>query len=222
MDKNPTTGADEKAPDAGTEQNPADAKIDYGAELEAEKKRGKPDPVIAAQAFKERRKKDGDEGGDDDEENDDDKPLTRREARELFQSEQKNSPLVLDMATRISDSPEEAALIVEIHKNRTFPAGMTLQDQIEESYAIANRKKLPSKAAELARAGRSSDAASRDAATTYRDGQSGTQPKMSASDTASYERAGFKFNLDTKLWEKKLPSGKTLVKDPVTKRTELR
>lgn len=190
--------------------------IDYDAELEAERKRGKPDLEIAKKAFKERQEK-----REEVDESDDDKPLTRKDLARIRDEARKeaNADRIREIAESLAENPKQVDLIVEIHKNRGFPEGMTLKEQVEEAFILANRKRIQSKLGELTRAVASKETVSRDAASTHRDPMEGTAPRMSADDTAAYKRAGFEYNQKSKAWAKKLPNGKTLFKDSKTKRT---
>ena len=125
-----------------------------------------------------------------------------------------NNERIVEVAKEMSSSTEEADLIVEIHKNRIFPGHLTLREQLEEAQAIANRKRFKSENSELKRALNSKENASNDSSTTIRDGQTGSSPKMNSADEAAYKRAGYSYDSKSKLWKKKLPNGKTLIKDP--------
>jgi hypothetical protein len=200
---------------------------DYKALLEEErKKREDAEKALAEKRFKSsERKRKNEDDEDDIDDDEDDKPLTKKDLKSILERERHTiqretySDRIIEIADEISDSPEEAELVVEIHRNRTFPSHLTLREQLQEAQAIANAKRLASKNGELKRALRSKDTASRDAAGTHRDPMEGTAPKMSAQDTESYKRAGFSFDAKDRLWKKKLPSGKFLIKDPKTKRT---
>lgn len=199
---------------------------DYEAELEKERKaREAAEKALADARFKKSEAKRKAEESDDLEDDEDDKPLTKREHREILAGLQSvilketQSVRIGDIAKRLSSSDSEARLTIEIHKNRQWPSSIPLEQQLEEANAIANRKKLQSVNKELARALQGKDGVSKDSAGTHRDGMQGSAPKMSASDTAAYKNAGFSFNTTNKLWQKKLPNGKLLNKDPRTKRT---
>lgn len=200
---------------------------DYEAELQRERKaREEAEKALADSRFKEsERKRKAKEAGEDPDEDEEDKPLTKKELQAILAAERQatlkesQSDRITEIAKSMSESESEANLVVEIHKNRTWPSHLSLTEQVEEAYAIANRKKLISKNSEMARALRSKDFASKDFVGTHRDGMEGSAPKMSTNDTAAYTRAGFKFDAKSKLWKKTLPNGKTLNKDPRTKRT---
>lgn len=215
----PENEEEEETPDSEN-----DGAIDYEAELEAEKKRGVPDPKKAKEAFRKRSEK---RHQDEDEEDadDDDKPMSRRELEEVIKRErqtaykQAQADRIQELARELSESDAEATYIMEIHKNRTFPESLSLREQLEEAAAIANRKRLVSKNKELTRALNSKNTASNGSAGTHKDGMSGSAPKMSAQDTAAYARAGFSFDTKSRIWKKPLPNKKFLFKDPKSKRT---
>jgi len=204
--------------------------IDYKAIAEEEKRKRieAEQAIIKAKLDKKKAAKDDGDNADDDDTDEDDKPITRKDLDAVVQSTRQNltkefyATQITEIAKELSESDDEAAAIVEVHKSRTFPAHLSLRDQLEEVHAIVNRKRLISKNSELARANRSKETASNDSAGTYRDGQEGTAPKMSTSDTQAYERAGFIYDAKDKLYKKKLPNGNILIKDPKTKMTSIR
>lgn len=218
---------EQEAKRAEREAQNSDNETDYKAIAQAEKEaREKAEKALADKRFKdaERKRKqaqDDGEGEDDDE----DKPLTGRQLQKILaentqQTERRlMGSQIKNIANDLADSPEEAEAIIEIHANRTFPAHLSIQEQMEEAHAIANRKKLISTNSELKRALKSKNTALNDSAGTHRDPMEGTAPKLSAGDTASYKRAGFTFDTKDRLWKKKLPTGKFLIKDPKTKKT---
>jgi hypothetical protein len=186
---------------------------DYDALIEDEKKRGVPDPEKAKERFISKK-----EVLDEDEpEDEDDKPMTKREAREFLaqQSHQtlveSNTERIIDYSESIADSPQQAEYMRQLHKNRTYPSGMSIREQMEEVYATANFKREQAKNIELARKIQSQDTASRDTATTHRDPQAGTEPKLESDMKTSLTRVGYTFNNQTRNYEKKLPNGNLLV-----------
>src|SRR3990167_2130689 len=70
------------------EKSSSTGEIDYEAELEMEKKRGVPDPLIAKEAFKKRQQKREEE---EDEEEDEEKPLTRKEFEKALAKERQTA-----------------------------------------------------------------------------------------------------------------------------------
>ena len=194
--------------------------IDYKAIAEGEKeKRLKAEKAAADAAFKLRQQK-REEGGDGND-NDDDKPLTKGELRSILAQNNQvtQKTLIVNQATIIAGTlagtDGEADAIVETWKNRIFPDGMDLQDQIEETYAIVNRRKLIGERNEALRGLKGKDAARIDAATGHQAGQKVTvsEPKLEADMKSVLVRQGYKFNRDKVRWEKKLANGKYLVKN---------
>lgn len=185
--------------------------VDYEAELEAEKKRN-PDPDKAKEAFEKRAEK-----RQEKEEKETGTPLTEERLQEILAEERQQSRIenqsekISDLVSAMTDNEAEQNLIKEVHKNRRFPEGMSLQEQIEEAYVIANRKRILSTNKELARSLKSKS--EKDAASTHRDKQEGPAPKIEPDMAAALKESGYTFNAKEKRYEKKLPNGKTLVKD---------
>lgn len=207
------------------DQDGSSTTIDYKSELEKERaKRLEAEKLIAEKKFKAKHRKEEEEDEEDDDE-DDDKPLTRKEFNRRLESEREklrkeaNEERVLEIAKEMAESDDEAEYIAEVYKNRSFPSHLSMREQIEECYAIVNRKKLISKNSELARALKSKSTVSKDVTDTYRDQQKGSAPKIPAQDEAAYKRAGFVYNATDKVYEKTLPNKKKLIKDPRTKQT---
>ena len=205
-----------------------DNKPDFEAQLKAERERR----VAAEKALAEdryhsskRKRKDDDEDNDedDDESDDDSQPITKKDLKNLEvnirQSVVKEtlSGRIKEAAEKLAETPAEAELIVEIHKNRSWPSSMSVEEQVEEAWAIANRKRLVSKNKELSRAIESRDGISRDNASGHRDSMKGTAPKLDKSLESSLKAQKFTYDSSRKIWKKKLPNGKFLCKDPRTK-----
>jgi hypothetical protein len=206
-----------------------DNKPDYDAELKAEReRREKAEAALAEKRFKASERKRKGEVVDDEppaDDEDEDRPLTKKDLASILETERQatiretQAGRIESIAKELTENPKEAELIVEIHKNRTWPSSIPLREQLEEAHAIANRKRLQSKNKELARAVASKDGVSKDIGGGHRDPLPGSAPKMSSSDEASYKRAGFEYDSAKKLWKKKLPTGKFLYKDARTKKT---
>jgi len=232
--KTDTTKVEEKVDVIDTEgDTPEDGSVakdtdnipDYKAIALAEReKREKAEKALAAKNFKLRQEKREEKDVVDDD-IDDDKPITSKELQRILaentqQTEKRlNKSQIVEFAKSLGESQDEIEAIVETHSNRQFPSDMSLPEQVEEAYAIVNRKKLISTNKELKRALLSKETALNDSATTHRDPMQGNAPKLSPNDTASYKRAGFSFDTKDKVWKKKLPSGKFLIKDPKSKST---
>ncbi len=216
---------DSEADDEDESDEDESDEIDFGSELEKEKKRGKPDPKKAAEAFKERNKKrKGEVEEDDEEEDDEDKPMTRREMREFLagQSKVQNAGEIRRIAYGLADSDDEAEYIIELHKNRIFPDDLSIADQVEEAHAIANRKRSKAKMKELLRAKKGKKGVSKGGGTSgHQESFRGPAPKVPDDLKASLKRSGFVLDTKDRKWKKKLPNGKTLVKDTPTGRPRL-
>ena len=209
---------------AEREAEEARSKIDYEAIAKAETDRANAAEQAAADiAFKlrEARRKPKDE---EEEEDDEDKPLTRREFLELQSQERQTTKKelqetrALEIARTLTSSEAEARAAVLFWKTRVNPTG-NLEDDVSFAVGGLNHKRVVAKNSELARALRGREGVLTDSLGIYRDAPEGTAPKMDAATTASYKRAGFIYDPKDKLWKKKLPNGKFLIKDPRTKQT---
>jgi hypothetical protein len=212
-----TTEATEQSDDSSSSQD------DYEALIAAEKK---PDPEKAKEAFRkreEKRKEEVSETDEGDDESDEDKPMTRKEMDAYLARKtqtivaEANAERITEIATEIADSDGEARFIMEIHKNRIFPEGMTLRDQLSEAHAIASYKRTAAKNVELARKVNSKETASKDTSTGTQETTS-SEPKLSADLKASLKNAGFTFDSTLKVYTKILPNGKKMYSDPKTGR----
>ena len=189
------------------------------AELQKEREaREKAEKALAERRFKSSEKKREEKDSDDDGESEEDKPMTRKEFEAALakQDEKTRKEMLHASAERIAEglsgSEIEKQLVLEKWKNRTFPAHLSLEEQIEECYAIANRKKIIGERNEALRALKGKQGANKGAAGTHHDAPAGTAPKIAGSDAAELARVGFKYNTTAKRYEKKLPNGKLLVK----------
>lgn len=209
--------------DEGAETTEKKPSIDYEAELKSEKeRREKAEKVAADLAFKNRKAKREEVEEDEPEE---DKPLTAKQLQVVLAQERQSarkelqSELISDKARKLAGSESEAKYIIEIHRGRVFPEHLTLDEQLEEAYAIANRKKLITENAELKRALRSKETANNDASGTHRDAPEGTEPKLTSQDAQALRGAGFEWDGKLKLYKKLLPDKSYLYRDPKTKKT---
>ena len=208
----------EESTDESTSKETKD-EIDYDSEIEAERKRGKPDPIKAREAFKERQAK-REVHEEVIEESDEDKPLTTSQFRALMAEERKVSAesQAISVARTFTTNEKRAQLIVAKWKNRSFPSDMSLNEQIEEMAGAVHFKYEKAKNGELIRALKSKDGVTTGYASTQRDGQESPSTKSDV-DKAAYTRAGFKYDAKNKVWKKKLPNGLSLIKDPKSKRS---
>ena len=74
-------------------------------------------------------------------------------------------------------------------------------------------RKLISQNSELFRALKNKSISSKSFASSYQNEQPSNTPKISKQDEMSYARAGFIYDTKQKIWKKKLPNGKFLVKN---------
>ena len=217
--------APESEKDEGTEDEKAlDTTIDYKAELEKERQaREKAEKALAGDRFKKSKEKR--EVVEEESEEDEEQPLTpsQLEAR-LAQERQQTEKIFLareanQIAGQMAGSEDEKALILEVFKNRSFPSHLSLQEQIEEAYLIANRKKIVGENSELKRALLGKAGVNTDTATTHHDESKGTEPKIAPQDAKAIKEAGFAWNTTSRRYEKKLKNGQILIQDPKTKQT---
>lgn len=218
-DEEPAEGNEE---DKKSSEEPDEDSQQIEADLDRERK--------ANAAFIARKKKrEGKKGAeaddvekDDGEEeavNEDDKPLTRQEAKELRKTLLTSEASTY--ATRFSTNETEKALILEKWKNRTFPAHISLEEQIEECAAIAFRKKFIGERNEALRALKGMKTIVTHATSEHHDALPAPKTKMSGADGAEIARKGFVWSNTNRRYEKKLSNGQTLYLDPSTKRTVL-
>src|SRR3990167_7996870 len=209
---------DEEREAREAEEKKARSQIDYEAELKREKERTEKAKQAAADlAFKLREKN---RQEDDDEE---DKPLTAKELEFILQRDRQQtrkefqSEIITEKAKKLASNEDEAKLVIEIHKNRTFPEGMSLDEQLEEAFAIANRKRLIAQNEELKRALRGKETTSDNVAGTHRDSLPTDEPKMSSADISALKAAGFNWDGKSGLYVKKISKERTLTFNPKTK-----
>ena len=211
---------DDETTEADTEVVEAD---EESKELEAELKREreareKAEKALAEGRYKRAESKRKEEVQDEVEESDDDKPMTRKELqaemakredvvrKEMLNSEAKR------LADSMSTNDTEKALILEKWKSHTFPSHISLEEQIESCYAMANRKRIIGQRDEALRALKGKSGVNKDVASTHHDALAGSAPRMAGPDAAELARVGYVYNTTAKRFEKKLPNGKLLVK----------
>lgn len=205
----------EETPDSSSQEENAE---DLTALIAEEKKHGKPDPQKARERFEKKRQRE--EPEEDEYIDEDEKPVTRRELQEMLAEQAHRNALesqqdaIAEISESLAESPSEAELIRTIHANRVFPAGMSLREQMMEAQAIATVKRTQAKNAELARTIKSQQTVSRNTATTHRDPQAALEPDLAPDLKASMQRAGYTYNNTARRYEKVLPNGKILVKEP--------
>lgn len=176
---------------------------EHEAELKIERERTKKaEDALAKKRFEEseakrKRREAAIAAGETPEEDDDEKPLTRSELEDVLSREREairrenQAEVIKEKVKKITSSDIETELVMEIHKNRQFPAGMPLDEQIEEAYLIANRKRILGVNTELKRALQHKDTTNKGVADTHRDSPSPSEPKLSANDDSLLKRSGF-------------------------------
>jgi len=188
--------------------------IDYKDKYE--KLQGK----IAGDAFKFRKSKKDDSAEDDDSSQDDDenRPLTRSEMEKMLEDreskviKQQSSKEALDVASSLTSSEDEAKYALALWENVSLPFE-TMEEQMKFIVAGMNAERTIAQNSELKRSLKSKDTARKNTATTARDAQVGTQPKLAADMTSVLKAQGYKFNSSQKNFQKKLSNGKTLFND---------
>lgn len=209
-------------PEEEDEVDPSQTEVDFEAIAVAESERAdKAEKALAGKAFKER--KEHREGGDDEGDDLPSEPLTEERLRAILaEDRQRNlrdsqSGSIADIVSKLASSEAEARAIIATHKNRQFPADLSLQDQLEEAQAIVNRKRTAAREGELKRALKGKENAGHDSAGSHFDGTGGggaTPPKIAATTATVLAKGGFKWDATRKLYAKKLPNGKTLFANP--------
>lgn len=229
-------GEGEGAGEGNGDDASKEVKIDYEAESkrwqsEAERAaeaQKKAEDELAEKRFKEaeaKRKKNktgetNDEGDDDDA----DKPLTRREldARLTENREQVRREFQAEEATKkikaITKSDAEMNLVNQVFKATRFPSWMSLDEQIENAYLIANKKHLTQKNAELLRALSGRTSVVTDTSSSQREGGVNGEPKLEPSTAAMLKQTGYIWTAASRAYTKKLAGGRTLFYDPKSKK----
>lgn len=207
--------------------------IDYEAEYEKEREaREKAEAKLAGKRFKESEKRRNQseeedpeaEEADESDEDDEDKPLTRRELAAMLERNTQQTRKAMqterikEIAKTLAGSDSEAKLIVEIHKGRTYPSHLTLEEQIEEAYIVTHRKKLIGERSEALRALKGKSGVVKNPASTHREVAPVSEPKTSSADVGAIKQAGYSWNGTSRRYEKKVNGG-IIYRDPKTKAT---
>lgn len=194
---------------------------DLDAEIAAEEERKR----LAGEAFRERDKKRKERDAAIAAGEVEDKPLTTADLESITATATEaatkiaSESLARAVARTLAASDKEAQLIFLKWQNRTFPPGMSLQDQVEEAFVVTNSKRLIGQRNEALRALRNRDGASDGTAVTHRNGAPSGEPKLADSDRTALLAAGFAWDGAKRLYKKPLTSGGFLYQDPKTKRT---
>jgi hypothetical protein len=194
---------------------------DYSAELEKELAIANEKAIKAEKALAEKRFKNSEKKREDEEDNDD-KPLTKAELSEILaENEQKNKKVIQKqnaeaLADRLAGSEDEKKLILAKWENRTFPANYSLEEQIKESYVLANGNKLIAERDEALRALKGKSGINRDTAENHIEPQPTKDSEITGDLKTVIGRRGFVFNNQTKQYEKTTANGKKLIYDKKT------
>lgn len=194
-----------------------DDELGLDEELEKEKERGdkKPDSDKAKDKFKDRDAKRKQVGG----------AITEERLNEILAADRKDRQKdeALRLAKGMAGSDKAAALIVAKWANRTFPESLTLSEQITEMYGAVYAKKIIGERNEALRAAKGKQGVSKtDAAGSHREGtQNAHEPKLPANEMTVIKQSGFAWSNKNRRYEKKLPNGRILIRDPKTKQVRL-
>lgn len=192
------------------------SKIDYSAELEKELALAEQRAIAAEKALAEKRFKNSEKNR---EETDDDKPITKAQLSSfLAENEQKNKKVIEKqqadaLADRLAGSEDEKKLILAKWENRTFPTNYSLEEQIKESYVLANGNKLIAERDEAIRALKGKEGVNRDTAESHIEPQPTKDAEVTGDVKSVIGRRGFVFNNQTKQYEKTTANGKKLIYD---------
>lgn len=207
--------AESKAKD-DDEEDKEKSKSDEASKLEEQlqkerEAREKAEKVLADKAFKDREKKrlELEAKGEEEELSEDDKPITRREFQELLKRERKNE--AEEIVAGMTDNVKERELILLTFKNRSYPSHLSLKEQLNEAYVVANLPRIQGENQELKRALSGKKNANTDSSQNHQDSPQTLQPKLAPADSAELARQGWKWNGVSKRHEKKMPKG-TLVR----------
>lgn len=202
-------------PDETTATDPSEDQIDYKAVAETERKRREEaEQLIIKNKIKAKKPE---------ETTDQDKPLTVKDLAEVetrirtATTRELQEQRALEIARSNTSSEEEAQAAMVYWKNRVTPTD-NLQEDVLFAIGGLNHKKITAKNAELSRALKNRGNASHDSAATMRDAPEGDEPKLSSPDVQAMKEAGMSWNGKDKMYEKKLPSGRTLKYDPKSKK----
>lgn len=199
--------------------------IDYEAELKKEREaREKAEQAAADAAFKLREKSRNNKQELDEQVDDEDKPLTAKDLKTYLDKQNQDmekrlsEQKVSDMIEKFADSKEEAAYVKDIFQNRQFPSHLSLEDQVEEAYLIANRKKILGENSELKMALKNKRNVNTNAAGSHDEGLPSVEPELPSDIKTVIKQGGYTFNNSTRRWEKKTSNGTILVYDTKSKR----
>lgn len=200
--------------------------IDYKAIAEKEAlARKKAEDALAKKRFDADKKKREEEEGEEEEVDEDDKPMTKREAKEFFSNTEKkiHSVKISELAKNLAGSDDEAQAIIETHKNRQYPAHLSLEEQLKEAYLSVNSSKIMGENSELKRALLGKDNVNKDGSGTHRDAPESQKDgkKVDGDIGIVLKQRGFIWNTTTKRYENKTDKSGTRYYDPADRRIKL-
>lgn len=205
-----TTEEEETSDESSSKEYEDDTKAELEKEREARKKAEK---ALADQAFKERKQKREETPEEPQFDPEAFRASVLADARKELHEER-----IKDIAGSMAENESQRDLIIEIHKNRNFPAHLSLHEQLEESFLLANKKKLLGENSELKRALAARSRAQKGYATTQHEHKTAA-PNISNEIQASLKNAGYQ--LVKGQWAKPLGNNQKLVYNPQTKKGEV-
>ena len=204
-------------------QNP-DKKIDYKAELEKEKeKTKKAEDALATKRIK--KSKQNREGLTEEEIkalDEEEKPLTKSELEVILKEERQASrkedqrEKVDEIIKSMIDDEDAIELMKLRFKSHTPTPGQTLREQLEDVFMLVNKKKIIGENSELKRALKNKDNVSTSATNTKHSESKESEPKIAPDVKLVLTQGGYAYNTTAKRYERTLPNGKVLFKDPKT------
>lgn len=197
-----------------------DKELDEELKEEAERKRVADEAFRKREEMRKEREKKSEEGEGDKVLDSNDIVARATEAATAAATKVALQSAALTIARSLAASDKEAQLIVAKWGNRSFPDGVPLQDQVEEMYAVVNRKKLIGERNEALRVARNKGNVNDNGAATHRDAPAAGEPKLSDADASALKAAGFVWDGDKRMYKKPLKGGKLhLYRDSKSGRT---
>jgi hypothetical protein len=210
---------EEEKPVEGTEGENLENQPDYKADFEkAVEARKKAERVLAEQAYKKRQQKKEVYTEPDLDNEDDEKPITKKDLSELLLAERQQTEKLLqknrieETLKGLTTNPDEANLIREIHQSRVFPSHLSIEEQVQEAFVIANSKRILAQRNEALRALKSKSVVNNDVAGQYQENKERPEQRLKPDVEFVLKGQGFKYNPQARQWEKAVGT-KTLVAD---------
>ncbi len=179
----------------------------------------------ARKSFKERQEK---REKEEETEETTEKPITATELRDILATERQYTQKELQTGTIALKAKElagkdasqaEVDRIIEIHKERTFPAYLSLDQQLAESYAIVNSPRIIAQNSELKRSLLSKDTKGTSDEGVHKDTPQKGEPQLEVSFRTELQKQNYIW--DGKQFKKKLSDGTYLIKDHKTGKTSI-